>query len=65
VVKYGKIAEEIVKALQINPNATGKELSAAFSVSQSAIEKNIAKLQKAGRLKHHGPTKNGYWVVVE
>ena len=65
VVSYGRIAEEVINVLKINPYATGRDLSSAFSVSQSAIEKNIAKLQRAGRLKHHGPTKNGYWEVVE
>ena len=65
VVKYGKISVEIVNALKLKPYTTGRELSEAFAVSQSAIEKNIAKLQKAGRLKHHSPTKNGYWEVVE
>jgi predicted HTH transcriptional regulator len=59
------IATKVIEILKTRPHTTGKEIAESLSVSQSAIEKNINKLQKAGLLKHHGPTKNGYWEVLE
>ena len=63
--KYGRNAFEIISLLSTNPYLTGKEMAVSLSVSQSTIEKNISKLQKAGLLKRQGPTKGGYWELVE
>jgi len=63
--KYGVIAEKIILKITDNPNIKIKELAVLLSVSQSAVEKNIAKLKKDGLLQHIGSTKGGYWEVVE
>ena len=63
--KYGVIAERIILKITDNPHITIKEIAMLLSVSQSAVEKNIAKLKKDGLLQHIGSTKGGYWEVVE
>lgn len=35
-----------------------------INVSISTIEKNIAKLKKAGIIERVGSTKSGYWKIV-
>lgn len=63
--KYGVTAEKIVLKITDNPHITTKEIAELLSVSQSAVEKNIAKLKKDGLLKRIGSTKSGYWEILE
>ena len=40
------------------------EIADKTKLSQSTIEKNVAKLKKAGILKRIGPDKGGHWEIV-
>lgn len=60
----GKSSEVIITMLRNNKTMTIPELAEALSISTRAVEKNIQKLQNAGRLKRIGPAKGGYWDVL-
>ncbi len=40
------------------------EMAEKTNLSQSTIEKIVAKLKKAGLLKRIGPDKGGHWEIV-
>lgn len=63
--KYGRTEQRILKLLSTNATLTGRELAAMLKMSQSAIEKNLTKLQTSGAIRHEGSTKGGAWVVLE
>ena len=54
-----------MKLLKTNATLTGREIATKLKMSQSAIEKNLAKLQGARALRHEGSTKAGVWVVLD
>ncbi|HSH50303.1 MAG TPA: RNA-binding domain-containing protein [Bacteroidales bacterium] len=62
--KYGRNAEEILKIIIKNPESTTQIMAEQMNVSVSTIEKNIAKLKKAGIIERVGSTKSGYWEIV-
>jgi len=67
VVRKGcqKTADRIFGLLKDHPNLTQVGLVAALGISRQAIQKHIANLKAAGRLRRIGPDKGGHWEVVE
>ncbi len=69
VEKVGsKLVESQIKILLIvfeKPNITKREMSKILRISETAIDKNIAKLKSLGILKRVGPDKGGYWKVLK
>lgn len=65
VKSSGKSSEVIITMLRNNKTMTIPELAEALSISTRAVEKNIQKLQSAGRLKRIGPAKGGYWEILK
>lgn len=61
--KYGRITEEIMRIIIENPESTAQIMAEKINVSNSTIEKNIAKLKKAGIIERVGSTKSGYWKI--
>jgi ATP-dependent DNA helicase RecG len=59
----GKSSEIILKLLAKDSHLTIPELAEKLQISTRAVEKNLHKLQKAGRLKRIGPTRGGHWEV--
>ena len=55
----------ILEALKCNPEMTLAEVAKAIGLSKSAVERASAKLVKAGKLRHVGPTKAGHWEVLK
>lgn len=53
----------ILKLLKINPNHTIPELARKLNLTTRAIEKQLAKLKKAGKLVRQGSKRNGWWQV--
>lgn len=47
------------------PTISLSQLGEKIGISQTAIEKNIAKLKKLGYVRRVGPVKGGYWEVVK
>lgn len=62
--KYGENAEKIILAIAGNQFLKTHEIADKTKLSQSTIEKNVAKLKKAGILKRIGPDKGGHWEIV-
>jgi ATP-dependent DNA helicase RecG len=54
---------EIIDLIARNPDVTAKELAQTAGVTLRAIEKQIAKLKREGRLIRVGPNKGGRWQV--
>jgi ATP-dependent DNA helicase RecG len=59
----GKSSEKILDLLTNDSLLTIPELAEKLQISTRAVEKNLHKLQKAGRLKRIGPTRGGHWEV--
>lgn len=60
-----KTADKIIELMRENSQITIPELANVLGITTRAIEKQIAKLQKIGRLKRIGPAKGGRWEVVD
>ena len=54
---------EIIDLIARKPGVTAKELAQMVGVTLRAIEKQIAKLKREGRLIRVGPNKGGHWQV--
>ena len=63
VKSSGKTAERILDLVKRRPKTTIPELASALKVTTRAVEKQIAKLKKSGRLRRVGPAKGGRWEV--
>ncbi len=61
----GKTSEKILALLKEDKNKTAKELSEIIGISDRAVEKQLAKLQKLGRLARIGSDKAGHWKVMD
>ena len=57
--------EVIVAALKKQPSLSIRELSAQFNMSIHSVQHHINKLKEAGIIRHVGPTKAGWWEVIE
>jgi ATP-dependent DNA helicase RecG len=60
-----KSSEKILSLLKSQPELAAKEVAQQLGLSARAVEKQIAKLQDAGRLRRIGPDKGGHWEVIE
>ncbi|MBU2511243.1 putative DNA binding domain-containing protein [bacterium] len=60
-----KRSEIIVEQLRQDPNMTISRLAEALQITTRAVEKQLAGLKKAGRIRRIGPNKGGFWEVTE
>jgi ATP-dependent DNA helicase RecG len=60
-----KSSWKIIDLLTNQPHMTIPELAGKLQISTRAVEKNLRKLQEAGRLKRVGPAKGGRWEVLK
>jgi ATP-dependent DNA helicase RecG len=60
-----KTSEKIVRHILVDKDMTIADLAEAIGVTTRTIERNIQKLQSAGRLRRVGPDKGGWWEVEE
>ena len=63
--KFGKTSERIFHHLKLDPNITISILAEELGISTRAVEKQLAGLKKANRIRRIGPNKGGYWEVME
>ena len=56
-----KSSEKILALLHRSPRLSAREVADKLGLSPRAVEKHIAALRKAGRLKRIGPAKGGHW----
>ena len=57
--------ERIITLLRENPELTRKALAKHLGLTPDGIKYHLDKLRKAGRIRHVGPTKKGYWEILE
>jgi predicted ArsR family transcriptional regulator len=56
--------ELILQDLSSDPNLSARLLAERLGLSQRAVEKHLAALQKRGRLLRHGSPRAGSWQVL-
>jgi len=64
VKSSGKTEEYIIALLRELPASTIPELADKLDLTTRAVEKQISKLKKSGRLRRVGPAKGGHWEVL-
>ncbi len=60
-----KSAVKILILIRENPFITRNEISNAINLSIRAVDNNIEKLKKEGRILRVGPDKGGHWEIVD
>ena len=60
----GKSAGKILKLLGEFPEITRESLAAEVGLSVRGVEKNLAQLKSAGKIRRIGGHKGGRWEVV-
>ena len=58
-------AGRILGTLRGNPYITAQEMANIIGLSPDGVRWNMNKLKKQGKIEHKGPTKGGYWKVIE
>jgi len=56
---------KIVHMISDNPKITIPEMAEALGITTRAVEKQIAKLKREGKIKRIGPDKGGYWKALD
>ena len=59
-----KMVERVWELLRDQPQLTFVGMVAALGITRSTIQKHIAHLKAAGRLRRIGPDKGGHWEVL-
>lgn len=66
VVRKGcqKTVDRIFELITAQPHLTQEGMSKALGISRQAVQKHLANLKSAGRLRRVGPDKGGHWEAV-
>ena len=59
-----KTEQQILKYVLVQPEITAVELAAKINVTTRTVERNMASLQKKGKLVRNGSKRNGKWKVI-
>lgn len=60
-----KTVDRLLALIASHPHITQAGMVAAIGITRSTIQKHIANLKAAGRLRRIGPDKGGHWEAVE
>lgn len=60
-----KSSEKILAILRENQSLSAREIAGEVGIRRRAVEKQIAGLRTAGRLRRIGPARGGHWEVTE
>jgi len=60
-----KTSEKIMIEIRKNPDLSIARLSEVIGITTRSVERNLKKLQEAGRLERSGSPKGGHWVIKE
>lgn len=60
-----KTIDRLLALIASHPHITQAGMVAAIGITRSTIQKHIANLKAAGRLRRIGPDKGGHWEAVE
>ncbi len=55
--------KKIIDLVKKDGSVSASIMAKKFKVAQRTIERDMEKLERAGRIKHYGSDKGGYWVV--
>ncbi len=58
-------ARKILLHLQSEPANTAKNLAQKVGITEKGVRYHLEQLKKQGKLRHVGPTKGGYWEVID
>ena len=58
------IDQAILRDLTAEPSLSARRLAKRLALSQRAVEKHLAALQRQGRLQRHGSPRSGHWQVL-
>ena len=61
----GTTRERLLALLLEDPTLTRNGVAARLGITPDGVKYHLAKLRKAGRIRHVGPTKKGHWEVLE
>lgn len=56
--------EKILACIRAEPAITGKQMALKIGITEDGIKYHLAKLKKAGIIRHLGPTRSGHWEVL-
>jgi len=59
-----KTVDRVLELLAANPHITFEAMVSTLQITRSTIQKHIANLKAAGRLRRIGPDKGGHWEVL-
>ena len=59
-----KTVDKLLSLLMANPHLTQEGMVCALMVTRSTVQKHLANLKSAGRLRRIGPDKGGHWEVI-
>ena len=59
-----KTSDKLVSLLKDRPTLTQDGMARAIGISRQAIQKHLANLKSAGRIRRVGPDKGGHWEVL-
>ena len=59
-----KTVDKLLSLLKANPHLTQEGMVNALMVTRSTIQKHLANLKSAGRIRRVGPDKGGHWEVL-
>src|SRR5207237_787529 len=60
-----KSSEKILSLVRMESTLSAREIALRLGITPRAVEKQIAKLRKDGRLERVGSAKGGHWHVIE
>lgn len=64
--KHQENTKEVLRQyLRKQPEFSVRALSEALHMSEASVRHHLRALQEAGKLRHVGPTKGGYWEVID
>jgi ATP-dependent DNA helicase RecG len=55
----------MLQLLRQQPRLTTQALAQATGLSVAGVKYHLTQLKRSGKLRRHGPTKNGYWEVMD
>ena len=59
-----EIIPKILQLIRKEPGITRKALAELIGISESGVKYYLDKLKKQGKIEHIGPTKKGYWKII-
>ena len=63
--QLGSTKEMMLQLIRQQARITAAELAVALGISANGVNYHLKQLKRSGQLRRHGPTKGGYWEVID